>query len=310
MTADDDSAEPEQPDQPGGDDGAEEFEDDDQTTTETDARWTYTGSISALIMVTIGGFRYVTAGDSEDQVKSAKDQIQSAIGGLLLAAASWLILYTINPALLNFNVSGLSVDENTFKTSGAESDVESRISRVVFYDGVVNEEYTSGGIMFDHINVPYDVSVSGDIPPGLQIESKAKSISLSGTPTETGEYDMTFTIEDVKGKTFEESVTIEIVNIEFSDERYLLTFDDSLSDANTQLPIGDPWYRRYVYDASWLPSGYTHYAYGPYNSREECENLLEEDRPDIEEEFKQIIDSSVTLEKATDIGCHQAPQSQ
>jgi len=47
MTADD-----EPPDeQPGGDADAEEFEDDDQTTTETDARWTYTGSISALLLV-------------------------------------------------------------------------------------------------------------------------------------------------------------------------------------------------------------------------------------------------------------------
>jgi hypothetical protein len=47
MTADD-----EQPDEhPEGDD-TEEFEDDDQTTTETDARWTYTGSIAALVMVT------------------------------------------------------------------------------------------------------------------------------------------------------------------------------------------------------------------------------------------------------------------
>ena len=49
MTADDEQ--PDESEQPPADDGAEEFEDDDQTTTETDARWTYTGSISALLLV-------------------------------------------------------------------------------------------------------------------------------------------------------------------------------------------------------------------------------------------------------------------
>lgn len=55
-------------------------------------------ALTALVMMVIGGVQYmVTAGDRDPG--PAKERIKNAIWGLILALASWLILYTINPDL-------------------------------------------------------------------------------------------------------------------------------------------------------------------------------------------------------------------
>lgn len=58
--------------------------------------------IVAVIMIAVGGVIWLTAGGSPDRVKTAKDYISGAIIGLFLALGSYVILYTINPALLTF----------------------------------------------------------------------------------------------------------------------------------------------------------------------------------------------------------------
>ena len=62
--------------------------------------------VMAVIFVTYGGFLYLTAGDSQQKVDEGKKRIQGAVGGLLLAAASFVILNTLNPQLLNFEFTG------------------------------------------------------------------------------------------------------------------------------------------------------------------------------------------------------------
>jgi len=58
----------------------------------------------AVIMIIYGGIKYMStdafAGKSE-----ARETIQNAIWGLLLVIGAWLILYTINPKLVNFNLN-------------------------------------------------------------------------------------------------------------------------------------------------------------------------------------------------------------
>lgn len=56
--------------------------------------------ISAMIMITYGGILYLTAGDSKDRLGKAKTAIGNAIFGLVLAFLSYIILNTINPALV------------------------------------------------------------------------------------------------------------------------------------------------------------------------------------------------------------------
>ena len=62
------------------------------------------GSLLAVVLLTIGGVRYMT-GFSEGQLDSAKKQMRAALWGLLVVVGSYLILYTLNPDLLKFNLN-------------------------------------------------------------------------------------------------------------------------------------------------------------------------------------------------------------
>jgi hypothetical protein len=57
----------------------------------------------AVIMIVWGGVE-VMLSESVYKKGDGKKKIQDAIWGLLLALVSWLILYTINPEILNFNI--------------------------------------------------------------------------------------------------------------------------------------------------------------------------------------------------------------
>ena len=54
---------------------------------------------AGVIAVVIGGYIYMTAGGNASQVDKAKTVITSAIFGIALALASWIILDLINPQL-------------------------------------------------------------------------------------------------------------------------------------------------------------------------------------------------------------------
>ena len=57
----------------------------------------------AVVMVTWGGFKYMTV-ESVTGKSDAKETIQNAILGMLGALGSYLILYTINPQLVDLNL--------------------------------------------------------------------------------------------------------------------------------------------------------------------------------------------------------------
>lgn len=57
--------------------------------------------ICALFMITVGGYMYITSAGNAAVLNQAKAIITDAIIGLLLALLSYLIFYTINPALVN-----------------------------------------------------------------------------------------------------------------------------------------------------------------------------------------------------------------
>lgn len=58
-------------------------------------------AIVAVVMVVMGGFKWATSGGNSTQIASAKNTIIGALIGLVLALTSWLLLFTINPALVN-----------------------------------------------------------------------------------------------------------------------------------------------------------------------------------------------------------------
>jgi hypothetical protein len=56
--------------------------------------------LAALLMISIGGFIYITSAGNNSQTGKAKAIITDAIIGILMALTSYLLLYTINPALV------------------------------------------------------------------------------------------------------------------------------------------------------------------------------------------------------------------
>ncbi|MFH0828906.1 MAG: lytic transglycosylase domain-containing protein [Candidatus Kerfeldbacteria bacterium] len=58
--------------------------------------------ILAVVMIMYGGYHYITALGNPQRMNKGKEIISSAIIGLILALTSFLLLRTINPALVNF----------------------------------------------------------------------------------------------------------------------------------------------------------------------------------------------------------------
>lgn len=69
------------------------------------------GIAFAVVNVFIGGFQYMSS-DAFQKKQDGRQRIENAIKGLLLVASAWLILYTINPNLLKFNL-----EINTIQTT-------------------------------------------------------------------------------------------------------------------------------------------------------------------------------------------------
>lgn len=67
----------------------------------------------SVLMITIGGVQYIASGASVSNRDEAKDRITNAIYGLVLAFASYLLLQTINPQLVNVNLDELFKSRRT-----------------------------------------------------------------------------------------------------------------------------------------------------------------------------------------------------
>jgi hypothetical protein len=59
--------------------------------------------VVAVVRIVYGGFLYVLS-DSMGTKSEGKEVIQSALIGLILVLLSWLLLFTINPALVTFKL--------------------------------------------------------------------------------------------------------------------------------------------------------------------------------------------------------------
>ena len=56
----------------------------------------------AVMMIVIGGVEYIISGANESMRGEAHKRISGAITGLILVLVAYLVLYTINPSLVNF----------------------------------------------------------------------------------------------------------------------------------------------------------------------------------------------------------------
>ncbi|MCK5122887.1 MAG: hypothetical protein KAQ87_01955 [Candidatus Pacebacteria bacterium] len=67
--------------------------------------------IVAVMMLIIGGMKYITAAGNASIISDAKDTISNALFGLLLALLSWVIVSTINPDVLYIKNPGADFTE-------------------------------------------------------------------------------------------------------------------------------------------------------------------------------------------------------
>lgn len=65
-------------------------------------------AIIAVLMIMIGGLRWIFAAGNVGSVSEAKSTIYAAITGLVLALTSYVILYNINPRLVNLSLPGVT----------------------------------------------------------------------------------------------------------------------------------------------------------------------------------------------------------
>lgn len=64
-------------------------------------------AFAAVVMMIFGGFKWATSAGNSSQIASARTTITNSIIGLVLALTSYLLLYTINPALVNMGGLGI-----------------------------------------------------------------------------------------------------------------------------------------------------------------------------------------------------------
>lgn len=62
------------------------------------------GALLAVLMLTVGGIQYMVSSSAEVKTTGI-NKAQAALWGIVLLAAAYLILHTINPKLLDFNLT-------------------------------------------------------------------------------------------------------------------------------------------------------------------------------------------------------------
>lgn len=67
--------------------------------------------IIATIMIILGGFTYLTSGGNATRAGEGKERITSAIFGLILLLGSYMLLYLINPGLVEFRSLKIKIME-------------------------------------------------------------------------------------------------------------------------------------------------------------------------------------------------------
>ena len=90
------------------------------------------GTLFAVVTFTIGGVVYMTS-DAVGKKSAAIDRMKSALWGLLLLAASVLILRTINPNLITFDLRSLPALLGGSSTGQSGASTQNQQQQVTYY---------------------------------------------------------------------------------------------------------------------------------------------------------------------------------
>lgn len=135
--------------------------------------------LSAVFMISVGGFLYLTSAGNTSRAGQAKGIITDAIYGLILALVSYFILYIINPDLVTLRISSLAT------TASPTSSIPASASPT----GVaVPAASTSSGDTYTHAEAVAALSAKGIMTTssGSCSDPKRKECtSLEGIPKST-----------------------------------------------------------------------------------------------------------------------------
>ena len=74
--------------------------------------------VVAAFFITLGGFRYVISGGNSEQTGQAKENITNGVVGMMLVLSAYVLLNTINPALITCRLPAIRKIENIPMPSG------------------------------------------------------------------------------------------------------------------------------------------------------------------------------------------------
>lgn len=144
----------------------------------------------AIIMISIAGFRWMTAGGNASIIGDAKKQIINAIIGLILAFGVVVVLSTINPNLINLkpiSIKTIATETVTIQDSG---DTEEDVSSDAYSRPEINCPKSGGAAVIPEIvtglmgKVTYRMGGKGGLPPYRETNpaySKYNNSCPSGT---------------------------------------------------------------------------------------------------------------------------------
>jgi hypothetical protein len=114
----------------------------------------WTVGIAALLMITIGGFMYMTSAGNTASAGTAKKIITDALLGLGMALLAYTVLYIINPDLVNVNINLKPTEAGAPSTAAVPGAPSSG-----------GQAGNCNGFSFSSANM--NASQCGDISPGL-----------------------------------------------------------------------------------------------------------------------------------------------
>jgi len=137
----------------------------------------WTVGIAAFFMLVIGGFLYITSAGNTSAAGTAKKVITDALLGLVAAFLAYLLLYVINPDLVNLNLNLISVGVDYQGVSYNDAQLETSGSGG---GGGSCTPMTSGNCSVQNLTAAFGSNASK--ASGIcNAESGGKSTSESGT---------------------------------------------------------------------------------------------------------------------------------
>lgn len=119
--------------------------------------------IAAFGAIIYGGVRYATGRGNPSSETEGKQWIQNALLGLLLLAAAWIILYTVNPNLVSLSIPGLPGLTGVSTSTGGGGAGACLHGTCVPFSGII----CKNGCTADSAMVPIVQCIAAHFPQGI-----------------------------------------------------------------------------------------------------------------------------------------------